>query len=331
MASRRRLLEDSEEEELAESGPVLSQPSNRIGADVAEEEDPAVEGTFAADGTASGLDDDVSLLESSLSVAPTAVTSATTVAVVPAMVNMPIVGASKPAKTMLKGRIKVPKSLKFKKKQQELIDTANERIDEHAAALETQRSYSETLLKESKTGIDSLYKATGTLHKKLQKSMVDGAKQSQALSELAAEHKTTKSQLAEEKKKTKTLERAVTKLKGEKDKAIAALQALKSRAGKSKQQANKSPGTIAHEKSMLHVEEFRAKNEVKQAMKERDRQHDASIRRERMSAVGNMFSVDNGGSFVSLFDVCSTILMIALTSSNSVFVIPEEEAKAWAS
>lgn len=63
--------------------------------------------------------------------------------------------------------------------------------------------------------------------------------------------------------------------------------------------SKKSPGTIYKEKSALRLEEARKREEIKQEIKERDREHDAKTRKKRRADVGSMFSISNTGAFVS--------------------------------
>jgi cytoskeletal protein RodZ len=67
--------------------------------------------------------------------------------------------------------------------------------------------------------------------------------------------------------------------------------------------AAKSPGTIQREKHELKLFEFKKKAEVKQMMKERDREHDNDVRNERVNKMSK-FSLDSmrvrgDGKFVS--------------------------------
>ena len=216
----------------------------------------------------------------------------------------PIIGVSKPFKSSLQGQVSIPSTAKIPKKGKELIEKANNRIKALDDALTASRNYGDLLLTEAKAAIDSVYKSSQQMHKKLSSSLQASAVQKTKCAELSRDNKTAAASLREARQENKDLTTLLNATKKKYKKTLQEVEQLKEEKEKRKQQVSnaKSPGTIAAEKSRIRIEEHKQKKEHAQMMKERDRQDDYKAREQRMKSIQSSFQVDSmgDGKFVSI-------------------------------
>lgn len=207
----------------------------------------------------------------------------------------------------------------MQKKQKALLDEANKRIIATEAAATDLTAFATGVVQSSKNSIDSLYKSTQGFHKKYGAGIEQEAKQATKYNELLRENKTVTDELKKAKKEISQLKSKIEGMKDKKAQMLLEIKDLKSKNKSSRSSAAhaKSPGTIAKEKHELKMIEMKKRAEVKQQMKERDREHDNDVRNERVNMMSR-FSLDSmrgDGKFVSII-VCSLYFAHAQHISN---------------
>jgi hypothetical protein len=245
--------------------------------------------------------------------------------VVDALPPKPTVGSNKPKPFKGKGQVSIPASIKMQKKQKALLDEANKRIIAAEAAATDLTAFATGVVQSSKNSIDSLYKSTQGFHKKYGAGIEQEAKQATKYNELLRENKTVTDELKKAKKEISQLKSKIEGMKDKKAQMLLEIKDLKSKNKSSRSSAAhaKSPGTIAKEKHELKMIEMKKRAEVKQQMKERDREHDNDVRNERVNMMSR-FSLDSmrgDGKFVSII-VCS----LFHGESLSILVAPSTDS-----